>query len=298
MCWVKRFFLLVLVSVASNTFAESPAWVLYERGVRLAAENRPDEALVLFRAAIARRGPFPEAEAAIGDVFRGEAAFELAVRQYNRALEFESAFAVPDDRFTVRYKLAELHYATRDFRAYESVLRRITDLDPAFSGPDVASLRESYRTTITTRGFDQLTRLYRIDDGFSWRAHSELGVFYVETGRYEQALSHLIYSTLMTVTPVIEEIRRREVDYEFTTVSALLRDIARFPALARFAADRELYKNLHFLANSLYGVVEWRDHIRSLWAAVSTAPNAGEWAARASEQLRSPRLEIRIDGVR
>ncbi len=272
--------------------------MLYERGARLAAENRPDEALVLFRAAISRRGPFPEAEAAIGDIFRGESSFDLAVRQYNRALEYASAFTVPDDHFSVRYKLAEVYETVRDFRAYESTLRAITDLDPAFIGPAAASMRENYRTTITTRGFDQLARLYRIDDGFSWRAHSELGVFYVDTGRYEQALSHLIFSTLMIITPVVEEIRRVDLDYEYTTLSALVRDIDRFSTLSRFAARRELYKNLYYLANGLYGVVGWRDHIRSLWTAVSTAQDAGVWAIRASAQLRDPRLEIRIDGVR
>src|SRR5690606_26315010 len=103
------------------------------------------------------------------------------------------------------------------FADYEQLLQRVLADDEHFnSDADFDSnLRRNYRDSILNRGLDRSLVLYRIPDSFSLAAHRRLGIFYVQTGRYSEAVDHLIFAVLKSFSRVIDEYRSRTLDFQF-----------------------------------------------------------------------------------
>ncbi|HUV06371.1 MAG TPA: hypothetical protein VMX75_01500 [Spirochaetia bacterium] len=87
---------------------EQPTWLIFEQGKKELEKGEYGQALHLFQKALERKSIYPEVELALGDIYRLEGEPLLAEKQYRKAYSLKSFFLVPEDRFIVLYRLAQL----------------------------------------------------------------------------------------------------------------------------------------------------------------------------------------------
>lgn len=282
----------ILVPVAPAVSADeaTPSWLLYEEG-NLLYENREfGRALQRYKDAVAMAGILPEAEAAIGDVYREEGELELARRQYEKAYNHKNTLVVPSTRYDILYKLASIYRDQEMYKLMEDTLQIILADDVNWGRGKSTRLRTQIESNYFARGMDQVLRLYRFDASFAAPAHAQLGWFYYRTGRFPQAVQHCLYAVMYTASEVARYLRERDVEWEFNSFEKLLDEAEGERDLRDFVAQSGMFKDLYYLAGSTYAAMYPR-LATSLWKLISISGGAGEYAGMSKQQLKKPWIE-------
>ncbi|MBN2552550.1 MAG: hypothetical protein JXB06_07255 [Spirochaetales bacterium] len=293
---------LPLLTAQENNFTE--AWFLYEQGkARLDEPGGPElgEALLFFQEAIEKRGgTFPEAEMAIGDIYFREGAFSLAKRQYEKAYELRAGMEIAEEKYTVLYRLAELHELQERYADVERYLSQVIQDQPYFEEDQYQNLRDAFVETYYDKGVDHLFRLYRMDGvAFAARAHSKLGWFYYRTGR-SPAILHCLYALDILVTEAMKELRRVEPGFSFTTVEAFLDAALERENIRQFLVAENFFQTLYYLAAATFA--DSRPSLAEpIWQLLATypleplGPAATTYADLSRRQLESPWVDPKIN---
>jgi len=272
---------------ADNT---NKLWLLYEEGNSAASQKEYGRALQLYKSAIESAGVFPEAEAAIGDVYMEEGEATLAQRQYEKAYDLRKSFYIPDDQYAILYKLANLFELQQLYKQMEDALSRIVADDKRFQETPNQRLRTQVEKNYLEKGLDRVIGLYIFEDSFAAAAHSKLGWFYYRTGRYTQAVSQLLYSVIYRASQVEKYSKERDVDQEFANLGELLSVVEKSPELKTYASSAGLFKDLYYLAGSTFAAGYPR-HSTTIWKLLSSMPGAGQYCELGGRQLKKPFIE-------
>jgi len=297
---------------------------LYYRIPKSTFENSANAALAAFK----KLKDYPEAEYWIGEVYRVESELSLALSQYKKAYSMcvGNSPLVPEDPgfgTALQYKIAGIHDTRQEYiemiRIYESI---INDSDTLWvnsnkavvgflnNGSQNISLpydqayasfeRSAMTKTLTDHGINRFLELYRYNNRTVEKAHRFLGYYYAVRGR-PSAEPHLMFAFLIQNTIIMEEIKRHQYDFSFTTqkearenrvrsLSELTEYINKNALLASYIEEVEYYKTAYYFSVSLYRNGK-PSLARSLWEFLASVPQAGEWYNRALNQLRSPHFE-------
>lgn len=277
-----------VVSTAATT--QSKSWLLYEQGNAAIARKEFGDALRLFKDAVVAAGIFPEAELAIGDVYLEEGEFDLAKAQYEKAYKQRKAFSIDDSKYDALYKLARLYEGQELYKLMEDRLLTLVADDKHFTETSSSRLRTQVERNYFDRGIEHVLLLYSFRDAFAAHAHSKLGWFYYRTGRFSQSISHLLYAVVNNVGQITSFLRERDVDFQFTTLQALLSAVEKSRELNDFANSVELYKDLYYLAGATYAA-GYPQHSVVLWKLISGFPLAGPFQGLSLKQIKSPWIE-------
>jgi len=224
------------VSIASLDSMES--WLLYERGMFLYEKKEYGEALNHFNKLVERHGVFPEAEYRIGRVFEQEGEHILAEKQYLKALEAVRILHIPELKYEIQYRLAELYKNRGNLDTYSQILNSIVldeleenQLALANEGPAINTLKRD--------GIDRTLLLFRHSFTYSVEAFNQLGIYYYKNGDYKGATSKLIYPLLSLFSVSIDYLREldpalrfpesfdevvdKHSDYVFDTLEKIIR---------------------------------------------------------------------------
>ncbi len=310
---------ILLTALSGSLFAQEtevetngePAWVTYRRGVHALDSRDFGEALRNFRDALAVRRPFPEAEAGIGRVFEAEGNWELAERQYKRALERSDHFYVAEDEYAVRYRLADLYRNREIWMQYQRELEYIAEQNPQFRPDHDPEYRRLIPNVLTRPPLedrppeprlDILLRLYRLEENFAYRAHRELGEVYLRRNqRFAPAVEHLSFAAVAALSTLVDELRRETYGYEFTTTRELIADALEAERLRRYMGPEQsdLFRVLFHLSGALYGLGGAGTPgpvPRQIWDLLRAFPEAaGEWAVRAARAMERPETSMNVD---
>jgi tetratricopeptide (TPR) repeat protein len=290
----RAWFLFILVSIvfAPPGFADNSNkyWLLYEQGKTAADQREYGRALQLYKAAIEGAGIFPEAEAAIGDVFMAEGEASLAQRQYEKAYDLRKSFYIPENQYDILYKLANLFEMQQQYKQMEDTLNRIVGDDKRFQETLNQRLRTQLEKNYLEKGIDRVLVLYNFDDTFATAAHAKLGWFYYRTGRYMQSVSQLLYAVIYRVSQVERSLKEHDVDYAYSTLGEFLAAVESDAELSAYASSSGLFSDLYYLAGSTfkYG---YPKHATSLWKALSASGAAGQFKGLSAQQLKRPFTE-------
>jgi tetratricopeptide (TPR) repeat protein len=287
------FFLILFTYHSGAQEAVTPPWVLYEQGTEQLSTGRYGEALRSFRAAASARHPFPEADFGIGRIFQAEGAYDLALRHYNVALQHAHVLEVPDTAFLIRYQKAEVLRLSGDQEGFESMLRGIALSEPGFAEASLADRREAYLSVLRSQGLDRLLVLYRMNDGFSHRAHRDLGVHLVDTGRCRDALMHLTFAVMKGLSTLAAEVGREEFDYTYSTAASLIAQSLERRHLTSYIDREELFRSLFYLALALECDSPDSATSATIWRLLASQPAAGQWHRRALQRIPGPLLRRR-----
>lgn len=284
--------LLTSSTLAFSDSSNSPnqSWLMYEQGNAAASQKEYGKALQLYKSAIEGAGIFPEAEAAIGDIYLEEGEAALAQKQYEKAYNLRKSFYIPEKQYEILYKLANLFELQQQFKQMEDTLNQIVADDPHFQDTPNQRLRAQVEKVFVERGLDRVLLLYTYDDRFAAAAHSKLGWFYYRTGRFSPAVSHLLYAVIYRASDLKQALLERDVDYGFTTLPDMLAVTEKNADMRAYAASSGFYKDLYYLAGSMFAN-GYPQHAIGIWKTLSVVPSAGQYRDLSLRQLKKPFVE-------
>jgi tetratricopeptide (TPR) repeat protein len=280
-----------LVGVPGFPQEKQPAaWLSFEQGNALLARKEFGQALQQYKNAISTAGIFPEAEMAIGDVFKEEGEVDLARRQYEKAYNLRTAFYIADSKYDVLYKLADLFGDQDLFKLMEDRLNEVVADDKHFQETPSFQLRTQIEKLFFEKGLDRVLMLYTFDDTFSTNAHSELGWFYYRTGRYALSVSHLLYSVVYRMSEIKSYMKERDVEFEFLGLKDLLDEVRGNADANAYLKGAGLFKDLYYLAGATY-TSGYPQHSMEIWKLISESTTAGNYQGLSRRQLKAPFVE-------
>jgi tetratricopeptide (TPR) repeat protein len=287
--------LLVLLAVLSApTLASADQsnrfWLMYEQGNAAAGQAEYGKALQLYKAAIEGAGIFPEAEAAVGDIYLEEGEPALAQKQYEKAYSLRKSFYIPEMQYQILYKLGNLFEIQQQYKQMEDTLGRIVSEDRHFQETASQRVRTQVEKVFAEKGLERVLVLYTFDDTFSAAAHSKLGWFYYRTGRFGPAVSQLLFSVIYRASEIKKAMLERDVDYEFSTLTDMLAAVDKTADMSSYASSSGFYKDLYYLAGAIFANGLPR-HALTIWKALSIVPSAGQYRDLSLRQLRKPFVE-------
>jgi tetratricopeptide (TPR) repeat protein len=248
---------------------------------------------------------YPEAELWIGETYLAEGELNLALTQFQKALALHPLFENPGFKAELTYKIAAIRRARQEYKEMERVLLSIISTDNLWNGagsnetPSDAEKQDVFAKqamlrTLENSGINRFITMYRYGNTESEKAHRLLGYHYYSSGRHAPALGHLMFAFMIQNTVIIDEIKRGQYDYTFTSLDALMAEIGGRPLLLEYAEKNDYYKTAYYLAASLYGNGK-TSSARDIWRTLSAQSKAGEWQVRAAAQYRSPYVEKIIE---
>jgi tetratricopeptide (TPR) repeat protein len=279
------------IGMADHEPGPSPAWVLLEKG-RVEFERKEyGNALLFFQQAVGKSaGPYPEAEEAIGDVYRVDGEWPLALRQYYKAYNAKSFLSIKDTQYRIQMKMVAMY---RDMEAYKELLDRLLAIvndDPFYADPRYAPMLDSMINSYRSRGLDALMRAYRVAPSFALQAHAILGWFYYRTGRDDPAIRHLILASNAMVAGAVSELRLLDMEYQFSTLDDMIQRSFERDNIAFFLQENGFFETLYYLACASHSA-GYQQRATDVWRIVASSDRAGRFQSLASAQLRSPLKE-------
>jgi tetratricopeptide (TPR) repeat protein len=263
---------------------------LFYRVPRESLDNSARAAL----AALGRLKDYPEAEYWIGEVFRSEGEGGLALEQYQKALAQKSNLEAGDFELEILYKMAELYRLRENYNEMEETVNRIlSSRDALWAGETGIFTRRSMGEILGREdGAARFLTLYRYNNVQVERAHRMLGFFYYDSGRHSPgpALDHLMFAFLIQNTVILEELRRRQFDYAYTSLDDLAARALKLPLLREYIEESDYFKTVYYMASSLFGEGKTVP-ARQFWSFLAAQEKAGQWQARALKQLAHPEIE-------
>ena len=280
---------------AQESDIDSPYWVLFEKGKYEFEKGELGQALMLFQQAREKAGGnYPQAEVAIGDIFFAGQEYSLAEEFYMKAYEHRQAFLTQQEKYSVLLKLAVLYENISAYKQMEDQLLEIIKDDPYFSDKAYSRYRRSLSDLFKKDGLDQMLLFYRIDILFPQEAHSRLSYFYYRTGNNSKSILHALYLINSVFSSAIEEIRKKDPEYQFTTIKSLLQVAEGKDNILRLFHESDLFRTMYYLAGASYDG-GFKTRSRQVWQLLADTSMATKYTVLSAKQLNSPWVEPYID---
>ena len=281
-----------------------PDWVLLEEAKALIADRadpRLGEALDLLRRAIEQAGAFPEAEMAVAEIYFREGALALAEERLRKALEASQRLRVPQDRYAILYRLAEIYeIQNRYYDMEEALLGIVREQNEFSSAPEAQRFRNAFLAAYLSRGLNHVLRLYRMDEAsFALRAHAKLGWFYYRTGRFDPAsILHSLAALDIMITESVREIRLVDPSFEFKTLGEYLDIALKRENIRSYLSESEFFSVAYHLGAAA-NPAGYRTRAREIWRFVADlrleARLLGTFGELSRRQLQAPWVDPYIN---
>jgi tetratricopeptide (TPR) repeat protein len=258
------------------------------------------KALHLFMQALEQKRIYPEAELAIGDIFKAQGEIPIAEKQYLKAYDQKDNFEVPDCKYIALYRLVRLYKEQEEYLKWEQTLFKVLKEDKAYYSDRFGRLYDTFLRVYTERGLNRLLVLYRLEEKHTIYAHGELGEHYnreyvqsrdkTKRGELaESAMVHYLFAVVTLLSEVIEELRFWDPEYRFTDLPSLLRSTARREALYDYLIQTDIFKYLYYLGVATYAA-GYEERASDIWSILKDEQQAGRYRNLAREQLTDPRV--------
>lgn len=269
---------------------EKPDWLILESG-KIAFENGEyGEAMRIFRSVLKQDRVYPEAHYWIGRIFEEEGEYFLAEEQYKRALDFSRQLYVMEYEIRIRERLARLYKERGDYAEFERALTGILEMDEEYSSREAEAMKAAMVRVLTDQGLEKVVELYRLDRAEYFLAHAELGLFYYRTGRYMDAVRHLLSGGLTVISRTIVHMEADRPFLEYTNLADLFKNAMNGEESAAYLEQSQIDALLYYLGAALYASGELRPY-RQIMELVRDAFPGSVWRSRAIAQLADPSIE-------
>ncbi len=300
MVWIRILIICALIGRVSPVPAETPTWLIFEKGVLEMDRGEYGNALHLFLLAQEQKRVYPEVEIAIGDIYKMQGEIKLAEMQYLKAYGQKSAFEVPEDKYTALYRLVTLHKEQQDYVKWAEILQDVLKEDQDYYRDRFQRLYDTFLKVYLGSGIDRLLVLYRLEGKHATYAHGELGErfnrFYVETGERtgnrssaESAMVHYLFAVVALLTDVIDEIRFWDPGFRFSDLTSLFAHLAMRTNLHDYLGNTQIFKYLYYLAVASYAA-GYDERADEIWRVLEAEQQAGRYGNLSRSQLSDPRV--------
>jgi hypothetical protein len=225
---------------------------------------------------------------ALGDIFLIEGETNLAEKHYLTAYDQKTYLEIPDQSYTILYRLANLYQTELSYLEWAEALEQVLKEDRVYYDDFYGRYYDAFLRVFSEKGFFRLVQLYRLDYPVVVRAHSGLGEFYYRTGRYDpQALVHYLFALVITFSEAIEAQMNYDPEYRFDSLDDLLQSLQRRERIRRYLEDEGLFENLYYLAATA-NAAGFETQARDIWTSLTLTVAAGRFRTLAEKQLVSP----------
>ena len=228
---------------------------------------------------------YPEAEFWMGETYKAEGELPIALSQYEKAWNDRSLLETPGFDMEILYRITDLQRVRGNYQEMERRAKEIIE-GPGPSGAPRDELwtgnrfRSSMARILETEGVSRFLTLFRYNFTDTEKAHRLLGSFYYATSRFAPAMEHLMFAFLIQNTVLIEEVIRRDFDFNFVSLENLMSIVRSRPDLIAFIEETDYYRTIYYFASALNA--SGRSLPASqLWAFLAGSSDAGEWGDRA-----------------
>ena len=272
------------------TQEKQPDWLVLETG-RIAFEKGEfGQAMRIFRSVLEQDRVSPEAHYWIGRIFEEEGEYSLAEEQYRRALEFRRQLYVMEYEIRIRERLARLYKEKGNYAQFEKALTDILAMDDDYTSREAEAMRAAMIRVLTDQGLEKVVELYRLNKPEHFLANAELGLFYYRTGRYMDAVRHLLSGGLTVISRTILHMEVRRPFLEYTGITDFFRNAMAEEESAEYLEESRIDALLYYLGASLYAAGELGS-FRQVMELVRDAFPGSPWRSRAIAQLADPSIE-------
>lgn len=263
-------------------------FLMLQEGIEAFSRREYGEALTVFRKTIETRGIFPEAEYWIGRIFEQEGEFRLALEQYNLALRQREHLYIPEQEYTILYRMARIQELLKEYHSYEETLKRIISLPHAQDTTE--EMKQVMVSAFRSRGLDRYFILFRSREKPKTKAFGELGLFYYRTGRYREASERLILAITIPVSISIDHLRERDPDYEYFAVDLFFEEAFKNPTILRYLQEEEMFKYWFYLGSALYAQGDM-ERSREVWNSLLYQKIDPYYSNLSRKQIQNPSIE-------
>ncbi|NIZ40010.1 hypothetical protein PVA45_00545 [Entomospira entomophila] len=264
----------------------SLAWASYERGDLGAALQYAQ------RVNHTMGNTSSDASYLIGLVMMHEGLHTLAERSFLKALKYAYT---NEERADYSMSLAKLYFLMTE---YEAMKQRLHDVVfPYHAGDDAAMYQATLtqqwiqaRSILQREGLDRVIQMYRWQGLHHVDAVELLALHAYTQDSYEQyavAVELFLYSAVIQVGVLIEQMMLYDPQYRFHSLEELLQLARLYPEMQEYVERGNIYRTLFLLASSLYAY-EQSDVSRIIWNGLRLQSGSSPWLRRASFRFFNP----------
>jgi tetratricopeptide (TPR) repeat protein len=209
---------------------------------------------------IAKMDVLPEADCVIGDAYLLQGEVELAKDYYRKALDKAYGLDIPDTKYDILYKLADLAMMQADDALLEQSLLLVLVDDPYYNGeaqfsenqgPSSPYLRAMLRSITNGYSIDRMFLMYRAGTYRSLKALIMLADFYRRIDETERFLGTAALGALTAFTRMYEVVSERTLEFSYTTVDAFFRDSMRYADVQEWMTTNAVWTSFVLFADAL-----------------------------------------------
>ncbi len=275
-------------AIAEQGKADEPEWVMFQKGMSLYNGKDYGEAFKYFRKSTEFR-EYPEAEYWIGKIFENEGENTLALKQYEKAVEYSWKAETPDFNITVLGSIAGIYEKQKKYNLYQETLEKMINTIKKESLAD-----KDYENILSERlidnGLDKLIYYFRHEGDSMIKPSGDLGVYYFAHSRDRNAIKYLAVSITIISSELIEMLREYDPEYRYTSFRQLFIDSENDENNKNYMINTGFYRYLFFLALSLDNIGEYdqSQYIFSILAGSRVKNNYIDMSARIKNSNYSP----------
>ena len=249
------------------------------------------KSMELLVAWLGRRVVIPEADILSGAIYESEGEYGMALKSYREAWKEREFLDIPDRRFEVLYRMADISKTTGDQAAREQYLLLVLTEDPLFGKPgdESPSLKAMMRTIGEGKDAEKFFALYRHKNPVALKAYQDLASFYYldSDGRLDRALPVAVISAVISVSLLEDALTRSNFEYVYKGFSDLLLACGSRGEVLEWAEANGIWDSFLLFAAILYdggsraqALSVWSDLARYCPDPVTARKASGEMNAR------------------
>lgn len=235
---------------------------------------------------------YPEADILSGKVFEAEGEPKVALSWYRKAWVNKEFLDIPDDKYQLSYRMADMSFSGGDFGSQEKYLLSVLEDDAVFGKPGAESptLQAMMRTLEAEQTVDKFFLLYRHANYTGLKAYIDLASFYYGNGaRLDRAFPVAILASCVAVSRLSEAVARSDFTWTYGGLPDLMARAGKNPEIAKWAKENRVWTSFTLLA-SIMGERGMHAQAESLWGMLaSDCPDAKVARRAASEVARAAR---------
>jgi hypothetical protein len=205
-----------------------------------------------------KRLAYPECDLLLGEIYEAEGEYGIAEDWYLKAWKNAAILDVPDQRYTILYRLASLASRQGNTVMQRDYLLMVLADDTLFNedGTDSGLLQAMKRTVGNPgMGVSKLFLMYR------HRAYTCLEAYTIVASLYgkgafrntDRSLSMGLAAGIIGVTRLEEALKRGDIHFEYTGLEKLLLEASTDPQVRKAAEQSGVWNALYACADSLSG---------------------------------------------
>ncbi len=251
---------------------------------------------------------YPEADFLLGKIYGLEGEYTLSQSFLLKAWEHSDLLSIPEEKYDILYEIASLSLMTGNMEKYEKSLLLITADDPNYiqNTNETGFSKSLVRAIKTGTSLDKFFLLYRNSSYNSMKAFFYLADYYNSqihnTGDSDALMQNtsqdnriLLHDKVLTmssmgvvsaVTRIEDVLKTRKLDYSYSSLEALLKDISEYEDIVTWGKKYDVWKGFYIFSLSVYDSGQ-TDFAEKLLSVLSQYCPDVYWSRASKEKLVS-----------